>query len=151
MHSNFEPQTCVTKEKSGRLDLSVDENRCAKVRWWRECRLLGETCRAPRQLSRAPLLLSTMVMRTLFAAVLHDSFLDVALLCSLLRVFLRSGSLVQQTQVCLPADRNNSSKYAPVLYGYVRETECRDRWPDFAAIDPARGYGVLYALDNFGN
>jgi hypothetical protein len=133
------------------LDHSIGGNEWAKFRWWRICRLLEDTCRAPRQSSSALLLLATMIMRTLLTAALHDSFLHVALLRSLLRILLCSSSLVQQTEICLPSDRNNTSEYASVLYGYVRETECRDGWPHFAAVDPARGYGVLYAFDNLGD
>jgi hypothetical protein len=62
--------------------------------------------------------------------------------------FLGSSPLVQQTQISLPPNRNNAPKYAPVLYGYICETECGNRRPDLAAIEPACRYRVLYALND---
>jgi hypothetical protein len=66
----------------------------------------------------------------------------------LLLLFLGSSPLVQKTQICLPPDRDYAAKYAPVLYGYICEGECCDYWPKFAAIDPARRYGVLDPFDD---
>ena len=66
------------------------------------------------------------------------------------RLFFSGSPLVQQTQIRLPSNRNNAPENAPVLYGYICETERRDRRPHFAAVDPTRGHRVLYALDDFG-
>lgn len=64
--------------------------------------------------------------------------------------FQCSCSLVQQAQVCLPPDSDDAAKYAPVLYGYVCKTECRNDGPEFATVDAARGHRVLDALDDLG-
>jgi hypothetical protein len=68
----------------------------------------------------------------------------------MLGLFLSRGSLIQQTQIRLPTNCNNAAENAPVLYGYIRERKRRDRRPHLAAIDPTRGYCVLYVLDDFG-
>lgn len=62
----------------------------------------------------------------------------------------RSSPLVQHTQIRLPPNRNDTSEDAPVLDGYICETECSDNRPHFAAVDPTRGDGVLNALGAFG-
>lgn len=65
-------------------------------------------------------------------------------------LFLRSSSLIEQTQICLPPNGKNAAKYASVLYGYIGETKRRDRWPHLAAVDPAGRYCMLYSLDDLG-
>lgn len=66
-----------------------------------------------------------------------------------LDMLLRSRSLVQQTQVCLPADRNDAAKDASVLDRDICEAECGDCRPELAAVDPACGYGVPNSLYDF--
>jgi hypothetical protein len=93
-----------------------------------------------------PLALSSAFLSAIFCYRNLNS-----LFSSLFCLFLGRSSLVQQTQVCLPTNRNNASENAPVLYGYICETECRNRGPHFAGVDPAGGHGILYALDHLGN
>lgn len=89
-------------------------------------------------------------MFALLTASLNRHLLYLSIFRPMLQLFLSSRPLIQQTQICLPANRNNASKDAPVLYGYICETKCCDRRPNFAAVDPACRYGILYAFDDLG-
>jgi hypothetical protein len=95
-------------------------------------------------------LLPLSLSSTFFTTILCYWYLDMILFDLVLCPFLSGSSLVQQTQICLPTNRNNASKDAPVLYGYICETKSRDCGPHLAGVNPACGYGVLNAFNDFG-
>lgn len=78
----------------------------------------------------------------------HVDWCDVA--CSMQHLFLGSGLLVEQVEVCLPANGDNTTEDAPVLDRHVGEAEGRHCWPDLAAVPPTCWHGVADALDDFG-
>lgn len=70
--------------------------------------------------------------------------------CSMLHPLLGSGVLVEQVQVRLPANGDNTAEDASVLDWHVGEAESRHCGPDLAAVPPTCWHGVADALDDFG-
>jgi hypothetical protein len=75
------------------------------------------------------------------------NLLHSTMFCLPLRLLGRRP-LIQQTQIRLPPNRNNTRKNAPILLRYIRKAKCRNSRPHFTTIDPARRHRILYALDD---
>lgn len=65
-----------------------------------------------------------------------------------MRNLLGGSPLVQQTEICLPSNRNNAPKNTPILKGDICKTKRRDRRPKLTRINPAGWDSVLDALEN---
>jgi len=56
--------------------------------------------------------------------------------------------LVQNRQVRLPPDRNDSCEQASQFHPHKCEAECRNSWPQFPAVLPAPRHSILHSFYN---